>query len=96
METESASAVVLQADKPWIRLEDIPIATYIIMTDVSDKILEGSFVADNPVLQYLSEHKDASPEDLIVAAISEPLRSIYMTINRIGQEECVMDNGSMI
>jgi len=92
------SAVVLQADKPRIRLEDIPIATYIIMTDVSDEILEGSFVADNSVLQYLSEHKDASPEDLIVAAISEPFRSIYMTviINRIGQEECVMDNGSMI
>jgi hypothetical protein len=96
LETEGTNSVALQTERSWIRLDDIPIATYIMMTEVSDDIPEGTFVADDPVLQYLTEHKDAKPEDLIVASVSEPLRSIYMTINRIGQEECVMDNGSMI
>lgn len=27
---------------------------------------------------------------------SEPLRAIYTTINQVGQEECLLDNGSMI
>ena len=32
----------------------------------------------------------------MVAEASEPLRAIYMTINHIGQEECLYDPGSMI
>jgi hypothetical protein len=55
------------------------------MTEVSNNIPEGSFVPDDPVLQYLSEHKEAYPEDLVVATVSEPLRSIYLTINRVGR-----------
>jgi len=66
------------------------------MTEVSDEIPEGHLIADDPVLQYLSEHKDIDSEQLVVANESEGLRSIYMTINRIGQEECLLDNGSMI
>ena len=81
LEVEGTSAVALQSERQWVKLDKVPIATYIIMTDVSDKIPEGSFVADDPVLQYLSEHKDADPEDLVVAAVSELLRLIYMTIN---------------
>jgi hypothetical protein len=66
------------------------------MTDVSDDIPEGSFVADDPILQYLAENKDVKPEDLVIATTSESLRSIYLNVNRVGQEECLLDNGSMI
>lgn len=82
--------------KPSIRVESLPVAMYAEMTDKLNDIPEGYFIADDPILQYLETHKDASPDDLVVAETSESLRSIYMTINRIGQEECLLDNGSMI
>jgi len=63
---------------------------------MSDDIPKGYMVADDPILQYLSEHKEAEPEDLVVAKPSESLRAIYTTINRVGQEECILDGGSMI
>jgi hypothetical protein len=85
-----------EASKKQIRLENLPVASYTIVTDVLDDIPEGSFVADDPILQYLAEHKEVDAEDLIVAAASEPLRAIYMTVNRTGQEECLLDTGSMI
>ena len=79
-----------------IRLENLPVATYTIVTDVIDDLPEGSFVADDPILQYLAEHKEVEPEDLVVAVASESLRTIYAIINKVGQEECLIDNGSMI
>ena len=95
-EEKVSVSLISESDRPLIRLGFLPVTAYTIMTEVSDDIPEGSFVADDPVLQYLAEHKEADPEDLVVAAVSEPLRSIYLTINRVGQEECLLDNGSMI
>lgn len=80
----------------FVRVETLPIETHMVMTDTSDEVPEGHMVADDPVLQYLLENKDTEPGDLIVAKPSEALRSIFSTINRIGQEECVLDDGSMI
>lgn len=80
----------------WIRVETLPIAAYMVMTDVSDEIPEGFMVAADPIVQYLLENKDANPRDLIVAKRSEPLRAIYATVNRVGQEECLTDDGSQI
>jgi hypothetical protein len=82
--------------KPLIRIDSFPMAMYSIMTEVSDEIPEGHLIADDPILQYLAEHQDVTPEQLVVAAESDPLRAIYMTVNRLGQEECLVDNGSMI
>jgi hypothetical protein len=82
--------------KPWTRVESLPSSIYMVMTEVSDEIPEEYLVGCDPVLQYLMENKEAVPGDLIVAKRSEGLRSVYMTINRTGQEECVLDNGSMI
>jgi hypothetical protein len=82
--------------RPTIRVDSLPIATYTVMTGDAGEIPAGYFIADDPILQYLETHKGAAPGDLIVAEASEPLRAIYMTINRIGQEECLLDNGSMI
>jgi hypothetical protein len=83
-------------ERPLTKVETLPIATYMIMEDVEEEIPEGHFVASDPVLQYLAENKDAVPQELLVARESEPLRSIFASINRLGQEECLLDSGSMI
>jgi len=66
------------------------------MNEPSEMVPEGYLIADDPALQYLNTHKEAEPGDLVVAETSEPLRAIYMTINCIGQKECLYDPGSMI
>lgn len=99
IEREGATQVNLVSEVPQrkkIRLENLPVAMYTISTEVMDDVPEGSLVAGDPVLQYLAEHKEVESEDLVVAVKSEALRTIFMTVNRIGQEECLLDNGSMI
>jgi hypothetical protein len=82
--------------KPLIKVETLPMSSYMVMSEVSDEIPEGYLVGADPVLQFLSDNKDGEPRDLIVAKQFEPLRAIYMNINRMGQEECLLDDGSMI
>jgi hypothetical protein len=98
--TEAEAKVNLLAqeeeEKPLVKVETLPVATSAIMTDVSEEIPEGYMIAADPVIQFLLENKDAEPGDLIVAKRSEALRAIYATINRVGQEECLLDDGSMI
>jgi hypothetical protein len=77
-------------------VDSLPMAEYMIMEDVSDDIPEGHLVAGDPVLQYLLENEDAETRKLIVARPSEPLRAIFVNINGMGQEECLLDEGSMI
>ena len=79
-----------------IDVATVPFASYAVMTDVSDELPEGHLIAHDPVLQYLAENKEVLPSDLIVAKSTEPLRAIYMVINRIAQEECLLDGGSQI
>lgn len=83
-------------EQPWTRVETLPISSYMIMEDVEEEIPEGHLVASDPVLQYLADNKGAVPHELLVARESEPLRSIFASINRLGQEECLLDSGSMI
>jgi hypothetical protein len=79
--------------KQYIRLEDVQTT---FLQQVPSLTSEGCIVADDPVLQYLTDHASADPSDLIVGNASEPLRAIYMTINQVGQEECLLDNRLMI
>ena len=83
-------------EKPFVRVETLPVTSHTVMTEVEDEIPEGYMIASDPVVQYLLENKDADPDDLIVAKRSEPLRAIYTTVNRVGQEESLLDDGSMI
>lgn len=97
VEAEGANTVALQSESQlMIRLEKGPVDMYTISPTDDEDLPVGSYVAGDKVLQYLSEHKDVSPENLLVADESTPLRTIYMTINRAGQSECLVDNGSMI
>lgn len=97
-EAEAKVNLLLKEDeeKQMVRVETLPIGSYMVMTDVSEEIPEGYMVAYDPVIQYLLENKEVEPSDLVVAKRSEPLRAIYATVNRVGQEECLLDDGSMI
>ena len=77
-------------------VDSLPMSEYMIMEEVSDEIPEGHLVASDPVLQYILEHEDAEPRKLVVARPSESLRAIFVNINGVGQEECLLDDGSMI
>ena len=77
-------------------MEDLPVTAYALMESISEEIPEGHFIASDPILQYLAETRDADLNKLIVAKDCKPLRTIYATINGVGQEECLLDNGSMI
>jgi hypothetical protein len=97
IENEGVGTVTLQtSSSPMVKLEDVPVDVYTISMVDQEDIPIGSLVAGDPVLQYLSEHKDVLPENLVVADTSTPLRSIYMTVNRTGPAECLVDNGSSI
>ena len=79
-----------------IKVEDLPLANHVLMQDVSEEIPQGYFVASDPVLQYLAENKGVELPTLIVGKSTEPLRAVYATINSVGQEECLIDGGSML
>lgn len=81
-----------QNRKPHI----MKIASYMVIAGQTNELPEGHMVANDPVLQFLSETKNEKPAKLITAKSSENLRAIYMTINRVGQEECLLDDGSQI
>jgi hypothetical protein len=79
-----------------IRLQGDVLPVFMLTERISDDLPKGFFVADDPVLQYLREVKGSSPDDIIVAADNVPLRAVYSVINKTGQEECVLDDGSQI
>ena len=79
-----------------MEVSSLPMSEYMIMEEVSDEVPEGHLVANDPVLQYLLENRDAEPRQMVAAKSSEPLRAVFMRINGVGQEECLLDNGSMI
>jgi hypothetical protein len=99
--TERPVSPALGVERPQpkkIRLQELVEPVFMLTEDVSEELPKGFLVADNPVLQYLRENKGKEGEDLgiVVAAESEPLRAIYLVINGVGQEECLLDNGSQI
>jgi hypothetical protein len=90
-------AEIIKGSRPKVRLTSLPTEMYTVsvmpeLPDTTEQVL----VADDPIMQYLIHNKDLKAEDLMVANSSDPLRSIYCVVNRMEQEECLVDNGSMI
>ena len=79
-----------------IYLQDITFESTVIKEDVSEELLAGIIVGGDPVLQYMSLDAKADLTRLTVGKMTEPLRAIYVLINGVGQEECLLDGGSMI
>jgi hypothetical protein len=77
-------------------LHDIKIENAVIDEDLSEDLFAGSVVAGDPVLQFVQLHEISSLGTQKVGKMTEPLRSIYTKVNGLGQEECLMDGGSMI
>ena len=96
IENDTEATMLVKTTRPMVRVEDLPTAEYMINMRQTDEVPEGHFIAHDPVLQYLTNHKDVDPGEIVVARPSDALRAIYLKINRIGQEECLLDNGSMI
>ena len=93
--TETAvQTLITEPERPFIELSTLPFESCIL--EESEDIPGGIAVAGDPVLQYLDENKEESSDRLMAANISEPLRAIYSMINNVGQEECLLDAGSMI
>jgi hypothetical protein len=92
----SLTTIIAGDGKQYVDVASIPVSTFMMAEDISPDVPEGHLVADDPVLQYLRDVKDADLDELIVARTSEPLRCIYATVNHVGQEECLLDNGSQI
>jgi hypothetical protein len=88
--------LLTENEKPIFEVMNMKVASYMVSMEISDGVPEGHLVANDPVLQFLLETGNTDPGRLIVAKPSESLRAIYMTINRVGQEECLLDDGSQI
>lgn len=79
-----------------IYLHDLKFDSKIVEEDVSEEIQAGYVVGGDPVLQFLEQGEGADLKQLVVGKLTEPLRSIYTQINGVGQEECLLDGGSML
>jgi hypothetical protein len=97
MPVEERPAVKESKDVPVkILLNELKFESQVIEKDAVKDIAEGWIVAGDPVLQYIAQNENADLTQLCVGKMSEPLRSIYTRINGVGQEECLLDGGSMI
>jgi len=79
-----------------IYIQDVPLVSQMIQQDISEEIPAGSVVARDLVLQFMSQNPETDIGCLKVGKVSESLRSIYARINKVGQEECLLDAGSQI
>ena len=78
-------------------LETLPKYEVLIqVTNCFEGLKQGTWVAADPVEQYLNSIEGDETPEVYVSHESENLRSIYSRINNIGQEECLVDSGSQI
>jgi hypothetical protein len=83
-------------ERPPIYLNEMSFDSIIIEKDESDELLAGHITGGDPVLQFIAQNPGVDLKQLKQGKMTEPLRAIYCFINGIGQEECVLDGGSMI
>lgn len=81
----------------WISIEDLPAATYYVIDQECDEGPVGTIVMSDPVVQYLNELDDGEkPREIYVSKESHALRALYPKINKIKEEEALLDSGSQI
>jgi hypothetical protein len=95
-----------KVDGPWRNTSSIvenkmisrlPDATCEILEEDKEGLIKGSIVIGDPVLQYLSTLQPGEkPKTIRVGEESQALRSIYPTINGVGEVESLLDSGSQI
>lgn len=85
-----------EENRPTIYLADVKFDSITIEKDESEELLAGYITGGDPVLQFLEQNPKTDLKQLKQGKMTEPLRAIYCFINGIGQEECLLDAGSMI
>ncbi|KAF9030163.1 hypothetical protein BJ165DRAFT_1535759 [Panaeolus papilionaceus] len=85
-------------DEDAIFIEDLPVASYIVLKDDCEGLKKGSIVVNDPVLQYLNEAGEEGKKKKIIytARESQQLRAIYPLVNKAKKEEALLDSGSQI
>lgn len=84
-------------DKIIVRPEDLPVATFSILTEDSIIGPKGAILLNDPILQYLESIPPEDRHKVVIAARDvEGLRTIFPDINKKGAKECVLDNGSQV
>ena len=83
-------------NRPTIYLSDVRFDSIVIESDESDELQAGHITGGDPVLQFLTQNPANDLKQLKQGKMTESLRAIYCFINRVGQEECLLDGGSMI
>ena len=96
VEDRPAEKPIMVDKRPTVYLHEVNFDTIIVKEDESDEIRAGCITGGDPVLQFLAQNPGADLKQLKQGALTKPLRSIYCSINGVGQEECVLDRGSMI
>lgn len=82
--------------RPKIHLQDVEVESVVVEADFSSEVFAGCIVGGDPILQLVAQNTNAGINRVEVGKMTEPLRAIYTTINGVGQEECLLDGGSMI
>ena len=82
--TDAGSSVLVRYD------------SIVIESDESEELQAGHITEGDPVLQFLTQNPANDLKQLKQGKMTESLRAIYCFINRVGQEECLLDGGSMI
>ena len=96
VENQTSDKPVELESRPTIYLNEMSFDSITIEKDESEELLAGHITGGDPVLQFLSQNPKADLKQLKQGKMTEPLRAIYGFINGIGQEECLLDAGSMI
>ena len=96
VEDRTVEKPITMDKRPTIYLHEVNFDTIIVEEDESEEIRAGCITGGDPVLQFLAQNPGADLKQLKQGALTKPLRSIYCNINGVGQEECVLDGGSMI
>jgi hypothetical protein len=82
--------------QPAIYLHDLDFTSIVMEKDETEELLAGCITGGDPVLQFLAQNPGVDSKQLKQGKMTEPLRAIYCVINGVGQEECLLDAGSMI
>jgi hypothetical protein len=86
-----------EVEEDVIRVEQLPCASYVVLTEEKGGLPKGSVVIGDPIEQYLGALQPGEkPKKVVAAQESLGLRAVYPFINGEGRVESLLDGGSQI
>ena len=94
---KQTSFMVKEVEEDVIRVEQLPCASYVVLTEEKEGLPKGSVVIGDPIEQYLGTLQPGEkPKKVVAAQESLGLRAVYPFINGEGRVESLLDGGSQI